>query len=94
MKEQEKQKFMTRDLYLATTLITLKFFMEGCDFQIEGGKNNYIGWWKFEDSALLQETISKYQQGMLLVEPKIFITNMHSLKASIQNTLNSPGLAI
>lgn len=92
MKEQEKQVFSTRDLYLAATLVTLRFFMTGIDYVVEGSKNNPVGFFKFEDSALLQETKNKYQQSLLSVEPKAFVTNMHSLKAEVVNVQNNPHL--
>ena len=83
--------FSTRDLPLAATLVTLKFFMVGVDYQLEGQKNNPIGYFKFEDSPELQEAKQKYSQGLLAVEPKVFTTNMHSLKAEVVNAINQMG---
>ena len=82
--------FSTRDLYLATTLVTLKFYLTGIDYQIEGDKNQPVGYFKFEDSANLQEAKSKYTQGLLSVEPKTFISNLKSLKSEIVNVYRNP----
>lgn len=84
------EKFSTRDLYLASTLITLKFRMINIDYMIEGDKNQPIGYFLFENTPELQETKSKYAQGLLLVEPKSFVTNLRSLKSEIVNIYNNP----
>lgn len=86
----EKEIFSTRDLYLAATLVTLRFYMIGTDFQIEGDKNQPVGYFKFEDTPALQEAKQKYVQGLLSVEPKAFVTNMHSLKAEVVNIYKNP----
>ena len=82
--------FSTRDLYLAATLVTLKFPMEGIDYQIEGDKT--VGYFKFTNSAALQDAKKKYSQALLSVEPKSFVTSMHSLKAEVMGTYKSPHL--
>lgn len=82
--------FSTRDLYLAATLVTLKFYLTGVDFQYEGDKSNPIGYFKFEDSPEIQEAKSRYTQGLLQVEPKLFITNLKSLKSEIVNVYKNP----
>ena len=45
--------FTTRDLYLASTLVTLKFFMVKIEYMIEGTKNQAVGW--FPRSFLVPE---------------------------------------
>ncbi len=82
--------FSTRDLYLATTLMTLKFPLEGIDYQIEGSKRAPIGYFKFEETPMLRDARHKYTQSLLQVEPKLFVTNMHSLKAEVTNAFKSP----
>jgi hypothetical protein len=86
----ETKEFSTRDLYLAATLITLKFPIIGIDYQIEGTKSNPVGYFKFEDTDTLQKTRLLFTQAMLTVEPKLFVTNMHSLKAEVANTFRNP----
>ena len=90
MDEPERQPFMTRDLYLASTLVTLHFPLLGIDYQIEGIKPKPIGYFKFEDSPQLHATRNDYNQSMLLVEPKLFISNLQSLKAEVVNMFNNP----
>ncbi len=86
----EENIFSTRDLTMAATLITLKFPMVGIDYQITGMKGNPVGFFKFNDSELLKEARQKYMQSLLSVEPKLFMTNVHSLKAEVQNAFTSP----
>ena len=40
--------FSTRDLYLASTLVTLHYELLGIDYQVEGIKPKPIGYFKFE----------------------------------------------
>lgn len=80
----------TRDLALAATLITLKFFNIGIDYVIEGTKNNPIGYFKFEDTAALREAKQKYLQGLIQVDPREFMHNMHTLKAEVTNMTTNP----
>lgn len=84
--------FSTRDLYLAATLVSLKFYLTGIDYQIEGDKNQPIGYFKFENTPAIQEAKSKYTQGLLSVEPKSFVTNLKSLKSEIVNIYKNPHL--
>lgn len=84
--------FSTRDLYLAATLVTLKFYLSGIDYQIEGDKNSPIGYFKFEDTPEIQEAKSRYTQGLLMIEPKSFITNLKSLKSELVNIYKNPHL--
>lgn len=88
----ENTIFSTRDLYLAATLITLKFPLQGTDYSVEGEKSLPVGYFKFLNSPALQEAKQKYQQGLLSVEPRLFITNMRSLKAEIANIFRNPHL--
>lgn len=82
--------FSTRDLTLAATLITLKFPLVGIDYQIIGTKNNPVGFFKFNDTPALREAQQKFMQSLLVVEPKLFMTNVHSLKADVTNAFTSP----
>ena len=74
---EENKIFSTRDLYLAATLVTLKFYLTGIDYQIEGTKNLPIGYFKFESTPEVMEAKAKYMQGLLSVEPKLYITNLY-----------------
>ena len=83
-------EFSTRDLYLASTLVTLHFPLLGIDYQVEGIKPKAIGYFKFEDTRELREARSKYNQSMILVEPKLYNSNLQSLKAEVVNMFQNP----
>jgi len=82
--------YSTRDLYLAATLVTLKFYMIGVDFQIEGQRNLPIGYFKFEDTPELRDARQKYLQGLILVEPQDYVQKQHALKAEVQSMVTNP----
>ena len=82
--------FSTRDLYLASCLLTLKFYMDGIDYQIEGERKMPVGYFNFEKTPELIDATHKYRQGQLAVEPKAFIFNMRELKAEINNAYKGP----
>lgn len=90
----EEKFFSTRDIYLATTLLTLKFNMEGIDYQMEqsrgSGPAKKVGYFKFEDTKGLKDAERLYRQSDLAVEPKLFVTNLRSLKAELTNYYKSP----
>ena len=88
--EEDKKFYSTRDIYLASALITLKFFMAKIDYQIEGEKRLPVGYFSFENTPELQETEKKYWQGMISVEPRSFVTNLWSLKAQVANVYKNP----
>jgi hypothetical protein len=90
MNDEEKLPFSTRDLYLASTLVTLRFPLLGIDYQVEGIKPKPIGYFKFEDSPELHDARNKYNQSLLTVEPKLFISNLQSLKAEVVNMFQNP----
>ncbi len=82
--------YSTRDLYLAATLVTLKFLLIRTDYQHEGQKNQAIGYFVFEDTPELRDARQKYMQGLILVEPQDYVQKMHSLKAEVQNMSMNP----
>ena len=86
----DERVFSTRDLALASTLVTLKFPLTGIDYQVEGQKRKPVGYFKFEDSQSLRDARQKYMQSLLQVEPKAFVTNMRSLKADVENAFENP----
>ena len=88
--ENSKPPFSTRDLYLASTLVTLHFPLLGIDYQVEGIKPRPIGYFKFEETPELLEARSMYNQSMLLIEPKLYISNLQSLKAEVVNMFQNP----
>ena len=86
----ETQVFSTRDLYLASTLVTLHFPLLGINYQVEGIKPRPIGYFDFEDTKELREVRSQYNQSLLLVEPKLYISNLQSLKSEVVNMFQNP----
>jgi len=88
--ENEEKVFSTRDLYLATSLLSYGFSLTGVDFQIEGQRNLPVGYFKFEDTPELRKTEKEYWDRKLSVEPMSFITNMRGLKAQVSNIYKGP----
>jgi hypothetical protein len=68
--------------------------MIGVDYQVEGIKPKPIGYFKFEDTPELHEIRSKYNQSLLSVEPKLFISNLQSLKAEVVNMFQNPNSSL
>lgn len=87
---EDAKVFSTRDLTLAATLVSHKFLMVGLDFQVEGTSRKPVGYFKFEQTAELEDTRRKYSQGLLTVEPKMFMTQIHGLKAEVENVYKNP----
>lgn len=90
MKSEQKNIMSTRDLNLATTLMTLRFTMNGIDYQIEGEKQRPVGYFNFEDTIELQDAIKQFWSGDLSVEPRQFMNNLRGLKAQINSFYKSP----
>lgn len=88
--ESNEDVFSTRDLYLAATLITLKFPMIGIDYQIIGAREKIVGYFKFENTTALTEARRKFMSSLLQVEPQAFVTAMHSLKADVAGAFTNP----
>lgn len=86
----EDKIFSTRDLTLAATLVSHKFLMEGVDMQFEGSNRKPVGFFRFAQTQELEDTRRRYSQGLLTVEPKLFMTNIHSLKAEVENMYRQP----
>lgn len=90
MDNKENEIFSTGDLYLSATLITIGFNYTDIDYVIDGEKNYPIVYFKFKNTPEIKEAKKRYNQGNILVEPKIFVTNMKSLKAEISNIQKNP----
>ena len=86
----DEEIFSTRDLTEAATMVSLKFPLVGIDYQLIGRKPNPIGFFKFEKTPLLKEARQKYMQSLITVEPKLFMTNVHALKAEVTNFITNP----
>lgn len=87
---ENEKIFSTRDIYLAATLVTLRFYLEGIDYQIEGERQRPVGYFNFEKTENLEETEKKYWAGKLSVEPNSYMMNLRSLKARVNGAYKSP----
>ena len=87
---EEENIFSTRDLTEAATLVSLKFALTGIDYQFIGNKPSPIGYFKFEKTPLLKDARQKYMQSLITIEPKMFMTNVHALKAEVTNYITNP----
>ena len=82
--------FSTRDLHLASVLVAMKFLMETIDYQVEGDKPRPIGYFGFRDTEELRNTIKKYRQKMLAIEPQDLFSAMRTLRAEVNNAYKNP----
>ena len=89
-KSDKAEYYSTRDLHLASTLITMGFFMEGVDYQFEGVRTRPVGYFNFISGNGVEDAAKKYRQGMLQVDPKTLFSNMKSLLAEVNNTYKNP----
>ena len=87
---EKNETYSTRDLYLATTLVTLRFFMTNIDYQVEGERRLPVGYFNFDKTPELEEATRKYLQGQLAVEPRTYVTNLKSLKSEVNNMYKGP----
>jgi len=87
---ENEKIFSTRDLYLASTLMTLGFKTVGIDFQLEGNRDMPVGYFNFEETEILREAESEYWQGEIAIDPRQFITNMKGLKSQVNSVYKSP----
>jgi len=92
-KSPEEDIFSTRDLTEAATLVSLKFPLTGIDYQFIGNKPTPIGYFKFKKTETLRDARQKYMQSLITVEPKMFMTNIHALKAEVTNYITNPHTA-
>ena len=90
MTEEKNKAYSTRDLNLAATLLTLHFELVGIDYQVEGTNRRPVGYFSFEDSKDLQQTIMNFWAKKLAVEPIEFAGNIRGLKAQINTVYKSP----
>lgn len=86
----KEEDFITRDLGLAATLVTLGIFYNRIDFSQEGTNNSAVGYFIFPHTDGLKEKELQYKRGQLLVEPKSYLASIHALKAEVMNFLKNP----
>ena len=86
----ENNIYCTRDIYLAATLITLRFELTGIDYQIEGQRKFPVGYFKFKETPQLMDAENKFWQKKLVVEPRDLFTCMRGLKARLNSVYKAP----
>lgn len=86
----QNRPYTTRDIFLASTLITLGYPTVGIDFQYEGNRGRAVGYFQFEDTPDLNKTVHDYWGSKLAVEPREFITNFQGLKSQINEYYKNP----
>lgn len=82
--------YSTRDLTLAAVLVSLKFPLQGVDLQIEGGRGQTVGYFKFDNTPEVQDAAQKFLQGMITLEPGNFMQTVRTLKAQVSNLTRNP----
>ena len=87
----QENEFVTRELILGATLLTLGFELIGIDYQYE--RDRLVGYFKFKNNEMLQEANRKFMQRLLLVEPVAFQGNTRFLKSQTNNQQKSPQFA-
>jgi hypothetical protein len=82
--------FTTRDITLAASLTTLKFYLVNIDYQVEGSRQQPVGYFEFDDTQALRDAEKDFQRRKLMVEPREFIENLKNLKSQVTNVFKSP----
>ncbi len=88
--DEEGNYFTTRDLPLASALVTLKFNLVNIDFQIEGDKQQPIGYFSFEITPELKKAEQEFWQGKLYGELRSFSANLKALKGQVTQLQRNP----
>ena len=86
----ENQLYTTRDLTLASVLMTLQFYLDGVDYELEGEGKRPVGYFNFERTEKLIEAEKMYWAGKISVEPRTFMTNIKDLKSKVNGFYKSP----
>ena len=88
----EKNEFATRDLDLASALVTLDFEIVNMDIQHEGERNRPIGYFSFSKTEELEKAEEDFHNKKLRVEPSSLSNNMRRLKARVIDANRAPCL--
>ena len=88
--ENEIEEFSDRDILLASVLLSLGFKHTGTDFQIEGERQNPIGYFKFEKTDELEEAVKAYRARELSIEPQLLWSNFRGIKSQLEGARKSP----
>lgn len=87
----KEEKFLTRDIGLATTLVTKGFQVINVTLQWEGGvRHTPVGYFQFEGTPELKKIEKLFWSGSCQVEPKMFLLNLRSLKSQVNGQAKTP----
>ncbi len=82
--------YSTRDIALASVLITLGYELDRIDYQYEGSNRRPVGYFLFEETEDLMQVVHDFFKRKLAVEPDLFVYNMRKLKTQVVGTYKSP----
>jgi len=86
----ESKTFSTRDIGLASTLVTYNQPVVNITFQYEGSRRAPVGYFYFEETPELKRVEQDFWAGRANVEPKAFLLNLRSLKSQVTNREKNP----
>lgn len=89
-KSPDSDFYLTQDIVLATTLVTLDFKLIKIDYQLEGFKKRPVGYFNFNNTQELQTAIIQYLNGDLSVNSKQYMNNVRELKIQINDFYRNP----
>jgi len=90
MQNEKPKMFVSKDITLVATLITLEFRVESTDFQYEGDKPRPVGYFTFKETPQLLKAKDDFWQKRLSVEPISFMTTIRSIKAQLASVYKAP----
>jgi hypothetical protein len=82
--------FVTRDLGLASTLLSYGHAIVQVELQFEGMRGRPTGYWAFADTPDLQKIVRDYWAGTCRVDPRAFLSNMRDLKKMVVSMEKAP----
>lgn len=85
-----KPDYQVKDLYLAATLLCMKFQIIDWNIQYEGAKQQPIGFFTFKTSADLLEAVKLFYAHQASVEPIEFSSNIKNLKSQVMAAATNP----
>jgi len=85
---QTPEIFSTRDIKLASTLMTLGFPLVGIDYQREGTKPQAVGYFKFKQTDALEDVKIGHMQDRYMF--RRLLENVNALRAEVTNMKLNP----
>lgn len=83
----EYEIFNTRDIYLASLLVTLGHELVDITFQLDGRSSRTVGIFQFESNEEVLSIEKQYLNNKeLTFSPSRYVANFKNLKAKVNNT--------